>query len=415
MNGATIISNSQAEAQQIINYGGLKDSNVASNKTNIKTYLNSKRTAIESNTSHSTVPGETNMQAYVGGEQVFASEATLLSYNNKIVKSGVNYFRIKISRANNYNTPIDSFTLDGSGDIQASSSNSLSQYLLPASYHTSGIYVGRYSHTAVPWQRNTDNTMVETRLESGWFDIQYERVQGDLLRFTLPTPTSRNQLNDAAYDMICFPYGEIDFKIRNEADTGDLTFTSSKEASIGIARSIAAKLGDAVYDVQLLPYCPYRQVVEKYVEDELINLSSASSPFPSGAWSGVYKINNSGDTPSRDNSRTFGLWCISCHDTFDINYTIETPSEDDAVEYKLFSACKKFRLVSPNYSSAFDFNPLKNNGVTKFNVDFTYKPYNPYIHIAPFFNTSGLYGVDTNDSRGLILQGDFSVGYWSDK
>ena len=84
---------------------------------------------------------------------------------------------------------------------------------------------------------------------------------------------------------------------------------------------------------------------------------------------------------------------------------------------KEYNACKHFRLVSPNYSSAFEFNPLKNNGVTVFNVDFNYKPYNPYIHIAPFFNSlenGGLYGVDTNDQRGLILQGDFSVGYYSD-
>ena len=55
----------------------------------------------------------------------------------------------------------------------------------------------------------------------------------------------------------------------------------------------------------------------------------------------------------------------------------------------------------------FEFSIAKNKGITKFNVDYTYKPYQPYIHINPDFK--GLYGTDWDDSRGLILGGDFSV------
>lgn len=55
----------------------------------------------------------------------------------------------------------------------------------------------------------------------------------------------------------------------------------------------------------------------------------------------------------------------------------------------------------------FEFSLAKNKGVTKFNVDYTYKPYQPYIHMNPDFK--GLYGEDWDDSRGLILGGDFSV------
>lgn len=112
--------------------------------------------------------------------------------------------------------------------------------------------------------------------------------------------------------------------------------------------------------------------------------------------------------------RSIIFWCNYTHATFNIQKNIRIP-ESDSMEYKIFNACKKYRLVSPNYSSVFEFNPLKNNGVATFNVDFNYRPYNPYIHIAPFFNSDSLYGVDTNDQRGLILQGDFSVGYYSDK
>ena len=66
-----------------------------------------------------------------------------------------------------------------------------------------------------------------------------------------------------------------------------------------------------------------------------------------------------------------------------------------------------YRLVSPNYNGQFEFNVAMNGGMTKFNVDCTYKPYSPYIHINPDFGL--LYGSDFNDARGLICGGDFSL------
>ena len=53
-----------------------------------------------------------------------------------------------------------------------------------------------------------------------------------------------------------------------------------------------------------------------------------------------------------------------------------------------------------------------NGGMTKFNVDCAYKPFNPYIHINPDFGL--LYGSDFNDARGLICGGDFSLPQVSD-
>lgn len=55
----------------------------------------------------------------------------------------------------------------------------------------------------------------------------------------------------------------------------------------------------------------------------------------------------------------------------------------------------------------FEFSVAKNKGVDFFNVSFTYKPYSPYIHVAP--NFKGLYGDDFGDARGLICNGDFSI------
>lgn len=80
---------------------------------------------------------------------------------------------------------------------------------------------------------------------------------------------------------------------------------------------------------------------------------------------------------------------------------------------KIENICNNYRLVSPNYQGSFDFNVAKNGGqVEGFTVDFTYKPYTPYIRVAPIFG--GLYGRDWNDCRGLICGGDFSIGLMTD-
>ena len=80
---------------------------------------------------------------------------------------------------------------------------------------------------------------------------------------------------------------------------------------------------------------------------------------------------------------------------------------------KLNNECNMYRLVSPNYQGEFEFSVAKNGGVEYFNVDCSYKPYNPYIHVNP--NFKNMYGQDFDDSRGLICNGDFSFGMISDK
>lgn len=414
----------------LLNHGGLGDASSAADKTAIISYLTGKMNWLKTSVLHSQVPGQTNMEAYVGGNQTFVPAVDLLSYNGKIVKHGVNYYKIKITRQNNYKTNIDYFIKDEQGVIHPNNNNELGGALTS--------HADLINDYELNW---TYNRGIETWAESAWFDIQYERVQTDKLRMTLDKPGVRVGLNEAAYDMLALPYGAIDYILPNDTNTADLAVaTSTKEASIGIARTIASKLDKSCYDMQLLPYCPYRQVAaeygkmaelyNEYIEtiqsggtwvgaippQPYINLG-LTRPFPTGSWFGVYSIINDSDTPSRVNRRSFGLYCPGCSGTFNINHTMEVPDEEDSIEYKLFNTTRKFRLVSPNYTSIFEFNPLKNNGVTTFNVDFNYRPYNPYIHIAPYFKSieeGGLYGVDTNDNRGLILQGDFSVGYYSD-
>lgn len=81
---------------------------------------------------------------------------------------------------------------------------------------------------------------------------------------------------------------------------------------------------------------------------------------------------------------------------------------------KIDSQTDLYRLVSPNYQGSFEFNVAKNGGKVKsFIADCTYKPYTPYIKVAPQF--AWLYGTNFGDARGLICGGDFSIGFYSDR
>lgn len=97
------------------------------------------------------------------------------------------------------------------------------------------------------------------------------------------------------------------------------------------------------------------------------------------------------------------LWSKNNSFSVVLNYSLTNRDET-----KIESECNKYRLVSPNYQGAFDFNVAKNGGsVNYFIADCTYRPYTPYIKVAPEFNY--LYGTNFGDCRGLICGGDYSL------
>lgn len=197
----------------------------------------------------------------------------------------------------------------------------------------------------------------------------------------------RFNLENAPYDMFCMPYSDGIQVFKN----GVLTSASSVEIAFNAAMELSRKYGNdsarSLYDLQLLPYCPARFIIQ---EDGMIDVGNNDL--------GVSYITQSGG----------GNVCpiFFCDtDNFTLNINLETPIE--ITNPKLQSECDMYRICSPNYNGVFEFNAAKNGGITFFNVDCTYKPYNPYIHINPNFGK--LYGEDFNDSRGLIVGGDFSL------
>lgn len=198
---------------------------------------------------------------------------------------------------------------------------------------------------------------------------------------------SRYHLEDSPYDMFAIPY-PVDEAITIYQNGAVLTSDVRGNAAIQIAVGIPPAAGSStIYDIQLLPYCPVSYVI---TDDNKIDVGSSVH-------------SNVEDTDG--NVLNVLFWGRSSQRSF--NIPVELPVKTNVVDKKVQSLTKKYRLCSPNYASASDFNVAMNDGVEYVNVDLNYKPYNPYIHLN--INYKNLYGSDFNDVRGLICAGDYSL------
>lgn len=211
--------------------------------------------------------------------------------------------------------------------------------------------------------------------------------------------SDRYHLADAPYDMFCIPYSDTLW-----LNDGTHTFKCSKEVAINVAVQIGKKLSsNQTFDIQLLPYCPARHLVN-------------ASPYPSSAINlsgGKYNtiVSKSGSTITGRYSAV--IWCMSSSFEFTKTQAISVPTRTDntALNYKIANEVDMYRLTSGNFSGMFEFSPAKSHGIAQFKVECTYKPFNPYIHVTPVLK--GLYGSNygsIDDMRGLICGGSFSLG-----
>ena len=204
-------------------------------------------------------------------------------------------------------------------------------------------------------------------------------------------PASRKILEDAPYCMFCMPYGNDDYAVKHN----DGVFLASQDSALSIASGIAKSAGSWLYDIQLLPYVP-----DNFIRSQGITMRLDETTLEANK-----------DYTLIPSANQIIYWCSSSQGSFDISYEF-LDTYTDNVWYKTWMLTTSLRLCSPNYNGVFEFNPYKNRGVHYINVDYTYKPYQPYIHLNPDFG--GLYGKDFNDARGLICGGDFSLPVISD-
>ena len=197
---------------------------------------------------------------------------------------------------------------------------------------------------------------------------------------TISKPEARYHLEDQPYDMFAIPYSD-DLEIYKN---GTKLFNANKSIAVNIATQITAATGSAnVYDVQLLPYCPVRYCI---LDDGTFDVKTS-------------KV----DYVQDKNKNNIGIILWATTSSFTVNISNEITSTNPKIE----NLTDRWRLCSPNFNGQFEFSVAMNGGVDYFNVDCTYKPFNPYIHVNPNFKK--MYGQDFNDARGLICAGDFSL------
>lgn len=230
--------------------------------------------------------------------------------------------------------------------------------------------------------------------------ISYELVKTSGTNISITLDESKNSLQDQPWKMFAIPYGNYYVKLGNEYLKVD-----GKDIALNLATDLA-KTTSAVYDVQILPY----------------TINNGFWSFKEEKYNGLtvfdFKGKTQGDTFTNkyeieylyDGGTVFGFVWFPTSCSFRGVINLDEPIT--ITEPKIQNECDMYRVVGPNYAGAFQFNPAKNGGCSRFEINCTYLPASPYIHINPTFG--GLYGSDFDDVRGLVCQGNFSISTVSD-
>ena len=220
--------------------------------------------------------------------------------------------------------------------------------------------------------------------------------------FTLPA--DRRHLVDAPYDMLVCPY--LDGVINDFTTTPASTIPCSKQDAMDLMMSFATSAGSNLYDIQLLPYNPI--VGLRGIRGNGFNIST-----------GVKSIDKTYVKDADGNNRLvvfhamYSKFSLQIDITRNSDYSLISEIVQNSLERKVKHETELVRFCSPSGSNSWDFSPQMNDGFDYIQVDCTYKPYSPYIRVAPDF--SGLYGDNFGDTRGLIVQGDFSLPVITDQ
>lgn len=235
-------------------------------------------------------------------------------------------------------------------------------------------------------------------------NIDIHATEVSVSNYNVNIDGNRRSLVDQPYSMFCIPY-PTNNEIYVQPYSGD-SFKVDKEASMIMTSTIATQLGEKCYDIQLLPYCPIQGIINTTGDNIVIDVLNY---LKVNEGEGIYdyiKINDTYKTKC-----SILIWCTQSTFTFNIATSLTTKT--DNIEFKVQDETEFYRLNSPNYNGTYEFKATRNNGVEYFNVDCTYKPYTPYIHINPNFKY--MYGNDYNDVNGLICSGNFSLTQTTDQ
>lgn len=320
---------------------------------------------------------QTRLNAYAQPSDTFES---VVFYNNKIVKTtDGRFYRI-------YVRPIEQNIvkkyLDVSGGATTNGENELVS-AIEASFKTGGVFKDGFS--------GNFTKAIYMEYIAVKYEFAYVEITNSVKNFHYDFRNVKDII-DAPYGIIAFPFKGYQDYIRI-AVNGDTNYIVNDLAMEIIRDMTKDGIGGSnkIFDVQILPFCPITRLLPLFSGNK-VNFR-LSNDLDATEYTIINDANN--------NLGTFALHPTTCKFTLNINKNISVEN------VKFENQCEFYRLCSPNWASCFEFNLARNGGINYFNVDCTYKPYQPYIHINPNFGL--LYGQDFNDARGLIFSGDFSI------
>lgn len=270
-------------------------------------------------------------------------------------------------------------------------------------YNETYVSAGALYNNMKAWVEGAGGTNINNKTLSFETDVTryyielFDITQNISAKFTFDT--TKQKLADAPYYMVCMPYGDFTLHITEEGTVYNLPQT--KEFAMDLMNSFVFNGQQWIYDYQLLPYCPINGLSAS-VDDLSSDIYVENYTQPS-----IMKVMDGVGLKSVVFLAKYSKFSTQINMANKPAYNYLTKVETDAVERKVKNECDLVRIASPNGSNSFDFSPQMNDGFDYIQVDCTYKPYSPYIHIAPDF--AGLYGDNFGDTRGLIVQGDFSL------
>ena len=304
----------------------------------------------------------------------------LSQYNGKIIKdSQGKYFKVSVSKSTSSTTP---YVTSAQPALKALMNN--------------------YWNNAFDRSDTANDKAFQLYIGYTSIVITLEELTGFQTVVDLGVYSGKGTRDSALFDAICLPYGNLEMFIGTEVSVDT---QATAERSLAIMNSLATALtSENVLDLQILPYCPCQNLVN---DDYLVE-------------GGIYvPEDDAGETIQAIYSGDITDFLLVCHSmniTLDIEQAVDITISDDvpqSYKIKYLNDCSMIRLCSPNYNGLFEMNLAKNGGnITSFNVDMTLRPFNPYIHVNPDFKY--MYGEDFNDVRGLICNGDFSLGIIND-
>ena len=301
-------------------------------------------------------------------------------YKNSIIKDSNKYYEIDNNVENSYLTNLK--------DTYLNNYQNLFNNILT-------IMKNKDSSVTSVVGRATANTSIYISTLHSYLSYTVKQLNSTDSSITISK--TRRTCGNSLYDIICSPLKikgntlySIDGEYYSLNDDETFSFYNNLSNCIGTSN---------VYDIQILPYCPIRDVLKYNSDSDALEIKLNSSDENI-----IYQKKNN----------LLLLYVNNINISFDIdtssNNNYSNPSlmfeKDEDISKKNYLT-NKYKLVSPNFSSEYEIPLYENKGILYMNVDMTLLPNNPWIKINPIYNY--LNGKDLDDIRGLIIGGSLSI------